>query len=306
MLKIIVNKNDSGQTIIKFLKKIIDLKSKVNIYKLFRTKDIKVNNKVEKDPKFIINENDEILIFSNDIILKEQRDVIKKTNLVPVVYYEDENILIVLKEHGLLIHNVYGESLDNVVKNYLIDKKEYDPQTTQSFVISHIHRLDKLTKGLVIYAKNKKTLDLLLKRINDKKYINKFYLLKCEGAIKEKSFSISGYIYQDSEIEKMVFTEQNVDKYSKNCQTNFKLLEVGKDNNSILEAELITGRKNQIRASLEFYQHPIINDYKYGGNKIINNKKILLFAYKIIFNNFEGHLSYLNNKIISMDVDFRI
>ncbi len=304
ILKIIVLKDDSNQTIFNFLKKVISFdKTKINLYKLFRKKKIKLNNNVLKDYRYFIRENDVIDIYSNQVFLKKQRDKVLKTKIKPKIVYEDENILIVDKEHGMLVHNLYGESLDNIIKNFLIDKNEYDIKKNQSFLISHIHRLDKTTRGLIIYAKNKKTSKIFLEKINDKKFINKFYLLKCEGIVKEKIFTLNGFIYKDENKKKMIFSKKEVYN-SKSCITNFKLIKIDK-NFSILEAELITGRKNQIRASLEYLNHPILNDYKYGAKKISNKNKIYLFAYKIVFNNFSKHLKYLNNKIITINIDIK-
>ncbi len=300
MVKIIVKVNDSDQTISRFLKKMMDESSKVNINKMLRTKAIKINNKVVKDPKEVIKENDEICIFNNSYILKEQRDKIYNTNILIQVAYEDDNILVVVKKHNLLVHNTFGDSLDNAVKNYLVKNKKYDIKNSQSFMISHIHRIDKLTKGLVIYAKNKKTLSILLDKVNDSGYIEKTYLLKCEGKI-NTDFIMSGYIYKDINNEKMRFSK----KYLKNAKEAVTHFSVKKnlENETILEAILETGRKNQIRASLESISHPIVNDYKYGGKHINSKKMIYLFACKISFHNFKESLEYLNDKVILMEAD---
>ncbi|SYV96473.1 ribosomal large subunit pseudouridine synthase C, partial [Mycoplasma putrefaciens] len=73
------------------------------------------------------------------------------------------------------MHSTYNPCLDDMVKSYLVDKKEYHPKKENSFVISHIHRLDKLTSGLVIYAKNKTSMDILTNAIKNKDQIEKYY-----------------------------------------------------------------------------------------------------------------------------------
>ncbi len=305
MIELIIKKNDENQTIIRFLKKIIDYKDQnVNLYKLLRTKKIKINNVVIKDSKIKLFEGDVINIYYN-LNLKKQRDKIISTLKLPKIAYEDENILIVIKDFNLLVHNSHGDSLDNQVKNFLINKNEYNPIESQSFMVSHVNRIDKLTKGLVIYSKNKKTLDYFLQKINKHEYIEKFYLLKCEGLIKFNDKEISGYIFKNEISKKMIFNTKNSHKYSQTSKTLLKvILKNIKDNYSILEAKLITGRKNQIRSTMEFLKHPIENDYKYGAKKISNNKWINLFAYKIRFVNLDNDFDYLNNLIVEIPVKF--
>ncbi|UZQ31293.1 MAG: pseudouridine synthase [Spiroplasma phoeniceum] len=108
-------------------------------------------------------------------------------------------MLVVDKPHWVAIHSKFHTSLDAMAQHCLIQKDEYHPQNEQYFVISRVHRLDKLTRGLVLYAKNKITLYLLLAKINQKEFIEKKYLTKCEGIIQETDFNLSGYLYKDED-----------------------------------------------------------------------------------------------------------
>ncbi len=300
MVELKVKKNDDGQSIISFLKKMISYKKeRVNLYKLIRTKKIKVNNQLVKDTSFVIFENDIITIYY-DVKIMEKHDRLMYTNAKIQVVYEDENLLVVIKDHNILVHNAYGDSLDNMVQNYLVDKNEYNFSNEQTFVISHVHRIDKLTKGLVMYGKNRKIQQYLLNKISQNEFIEKVYLLECEGLVSFTDLELSGFLEHSEPLKKMIFsTEPHED--AKSSITIFKLIEK-REKTSILEARLVTGRKNQIRASLEYLKHPIVNDYKYGARKINHEKMIYLYAYKLQFNNFSDDFKYLNGKTIVMDV----
>lgn len=171
-----VKDNDVNQTIFNFMKKIFQTTSLSVLYKLFRNKKIKVNNKVVKERNYKLQLGNQILIFDKNLVVTERKQQIAGSDAVQeelVVVYEDENIVIVDKPHGVEMHSTFHSSLDGMVQNYLMQKGDYHSQTDQSFVISHVHRLDKLTRGLAIYAKNKISLDLLLSKINPKAVIEK-------------------------------------------------------------------------------------------------------------------------------------
>ncbi|AGM25279.1 RluA family pseudouridine synthase [Spiroplasma chrysopicola] len=302
IIELTVKHNDAGQTLFNFLKKMLPTTSLSVIYKLFRNKKIKVNNKSVKDRKYLLAVNDKILIFDKNIevihrsTVKLQGDGNKSTLKI---VYEDENLLIVDKPHGVEMHSTLHNSLDQEVRNYLINTNQYDPDYEQSFLISHIHRLDKFTRGLVIYAKNKPTLDILLTKINDKKYIVKKYLAHCEGIFPADLTTITGHLYKDEVRKRMVFSPKKVEQ-SQECQTSFKIIQTA-GYSTWLEVTLATGRKHQIRATLSYLKHPVVNDQKYGAKRVNPNFMIALYAYQIEFHHFSGNLAYLNEKIIKVD-----
>ncbi|AGM26319.1 ribosomal large subunit pseudouridine synthase C [Spiroplasma syrphidicola EA-1] len=302
ILEVTVKSNDAGQTLFNFLKKMLPTTSLSVIYKLFRNKKIKVNNKSVKDRKYLLAVNDKILIFDKNIEIvyrpTVQTQVNNKNNTLKIVY-EDENLLIVDKPHGVEMHSTLHDSLDQSVRNYLINTNQYDPNYEQSFLISHVHRLDKFTRGLVIYAKNKATLDSLLTKINDKKYIVKKYLAQCQGNFPADLTTVRGYLYKDEQRKRMVFSPKKVEE-SQECETSFKVIKPSVDS-TWLEVTLTTGRKHQIRATLSYLKHPVVNDQKYGAKRINPNFMIALYAYQIEFHHFSGNLEYLNEKIIKIE-----
>ncbi len=305
MLKFIIKKNDADQTILSFLKKVIDNeKTQTSIHKLFRSKKIRINNKITKDWKLILKLDDTIVIYESNIFLKKVDNKFDFNMPSPDICYEDENILVVIKPHNLNVHNGNGTnlSLDKIVQNYLL-QDSHNIESSHSFSVSHIHRLDKFTKGLIIYPKNKVYLNLLINKINDPKFIKKFYFTQIQGRLNANEIILEGYIAKDIELQKMVFTKRkrNNGKFCKTIFTEQKYISSTDTTNLIVQ--LFSGRKHQIRASLAFLNHPILNDQKYDANLINQDKMIYLIAYKIQFNNFEGEFEYLNDLNLSIPMD---
>jgi len=189
----IIQEETSNQTLISFLKKRLQTTPLSLIYKLFRTKKIKVNDKDVRYYHYRLKIGDEIKIFDNSLKISDfnisQTPKPVETNFT--IIYQDQNILIVLKEHGITM-----PSLDNMVRYYLSKEEpdEYQKQLRDFFTLTAIHRLDKLTKGLVIYAKNSSAKRILYKAISDKEKITKKYLALVENSPKKIPNYIEGYL----------------------------------------------------------------------------------------------------------------
>lgn len=209
------------------------------------------------------------------------------------------------KPSGLLTHaakkNDYGNNLVDSMLAYLYKTGKVNSRD-MTFTPAVVNRLDRNTAGLVIGAKNALALKNLNQAIKERN-IDKYYLTLVKGQIKE-DFSI------DSNIEKN--EKRNLVKAShtgKRIITNFHPLET-KNNFTVLECQLITGKTHQIRYSLEKNKTPIIGDRKYGDKKTndfvrkklaINNQ--ILLAYKLVFGQIKG-LEYLSGKsFLSKQVD---
>ena len=193
MIDFTIQKEETDQTLISFLKKRFKTTPLSLIYKLFRTKKIKIDGeniryyhrRLKMGEKIEIHDN--YLQLSNQVIYP-----LSQTKLYFEIIYEDKNILLALKEHGITM-----PSLDNAVRNYLSEQNpgEYQRQIENYFVLIAAHRLDKLTKGLVIYPKNPTAKRILYKVIGDKSKITKRYLAICEKSPKKALPNyISGYL----------------------------------------------------------------------------------------------------------------
>lgn len=291
MIKLVVSKNDSNQTLINFLKKTFSSAPLSQIYHLFYKKKIKVNEKRVTNFKYLVQENDVIYLYDNKLIVANKSEIVNP-NLQPEIIYQDQNIIIVVKDHGITIHSPSSQSLDNIVRYYL-SQTQPELFNSQTFTISHLYRLDKLTKGLVVYPKTKIVQQNLIQAQLNSDIIKK-YLAVCQGNLKA-TMTLSGFIYHDEEQEKMIFSKTSV-AYAKSCQTIIKPLKT-LNGFTLIECQLITGRKHQIRASLSYLKLPIVGDQKYGSNYQMP-KQIMLFAYYLSFQNLVAPLAYLNKKII--------
>lgn len=189
----------------------------------------------------------------------------KKLNIL----YEDKYLIIVYKRHGLLTI-----SRDNHNDLNLYDEvKEYEKKKNPRNKIFIVHRLDKDTSGLVLFAKNEKIKYALQNNWN--KVIRKYYAVVEKEVLENKT--LINYL-QESKTGEVFVTNNKV--MGKKSITKYEVL--SKNNKcSLLDIEIKTGRKNQIRVQLAYNLHPIIGDKKYGNTK---NKELLLQAYYLKFN----------------------
>lgn len=327
MRDIEININDSDQRLDRFLQKIFPRASKSLLQKHIRKKKIKVNRKkVTADA--ILKEGDLVNIFVYDEILEKWEEEKKevKSRLKVDIIYEDENILIFDKPKNVLCHAAskrdYGNNLVDYMVDYLIVKGEYIPRNEKTFRPAIVNRIDYNTSGLVLGAKNKKSLLSLNKAIKDDK-ITKVYRALALGNL-EGDFKIDKPLYKNSRnIVKVVdrsnegeVTNNNITRYSqalkgaKKSGEDLKYKEsltLGKvlfhnENYTYIEIILKTGRTHQIRSHMASIGHSLVGDRKYGDarkNQIIKEKynivSQMLLAYKLKFSEIED-LQYLKNR----------
>lgn len=287
MQEILINKNDSGQRIDKFLTKKYKNMPMSMMYKLIRKKDITVNRKRIKE-NYILSEGDIVVIYAPDDVLsaKPVKKPLSALGKIQVAY-EDENILIADKESGLLVHSDTEDAEDTLIDRiiaYLANKGEYDPKAENSFVPALCNRIDRNTEGLVIAAKNAAALRDMNEIIKERK-IEKLYLAAVHGAIQPKSGEIVLKLEKDSK-NNIVRVSSNSDK-AKTAITRYTTVDYSRRLDlSLVEIELITGRTHQIRASFAHIGHPLLGDGKYAVNKKdrdMGYKSQALCAYSITF-----------------------
>jgi len=287
MREILIGKNDAGQRIDKFLTKKYKSLPMSMMYKLIRKKKITVNRKRIKE-NTILNEGDILLIFAPDDLFSDTPQK-KHCKIGKIdVAYEDENILIVDKESGLLVHSDTDEDSDTLIDRitaYLIDKREYVPENENSFAPALCNRIDRNTEGLVIAAKNAAALREMNAIIKER-LIDKVYLAAVHGVIPQKSGRLSFKLEKDS--KNNIVRIDSKSKNAKTAITEYKTIAVSRDNRfSLLEIKLITGRTHQIRASFAHIGHPLLGDGKYAVNKAdrdIGYKSQALCSYSLTFN----------------------
>lgn len=270
MKEFIINKNDAGQRLDKFVEKATVGMPKSLIYKSIRTKKIKVNRK-RTEANYILQQGDIVLLFLSEEFFESSDPDAYFLTLTPKVdvVHEDNDLLLVNKPMGVSCIPDGREDRDtliNHIKAYLYKKGEYDPEAENSFAPALCNRIDRNTCGIVIAAKNAQT----LRKINDDiKYrrIDKKYLCVVHGIPKPQSAVIEGYLIKDSKTNTVKVYDRKPQKGdAKSIKTGYKVLKTKKDL-SLVEVELYTGRTHQIRAHMAHIGHPLLGDGKYGINR---------------------------------------
>ncbi|MBD5237405.1 MAG: RNA pseudouridine synthase [Bacteroidales bacterium] len=194
------------------------------------------------------------------------------------VVYEDNHIIIVNKKAGEIVQgDKTGDTpLSEIVKQYI--KEKYNKPG--NVFCGVVHRIDRPVEGLVIFARTSKALERLNKMLREGE-IHKTYHALVEGNVKDDEGELENYLVSDGRINKtFVTTSSNPD--AKLSKLRYKVLTRG-DRYTLLEINLLTGRKHQIRCQLSNIGHPIKGDLKYGARRSNRNGGISLQAHKIEF-----------------------
>ena len=268
----------------KRLSKLIEQNVSINfskVQKLIREKNVKVNGK---------RTGDDVLVEAGSVV-----EIYLPETKVNVVY-EDQDVIVVFKPRKIETVTETGESLLTLVSKQ---------KNSELFAV---HRLDRNTEGLVVFAKNlnaKNALDEAFKN----RTIHKFYLALVAGVPTSKEEKLVAYLKKDEQRSLVYITDKKQEGFDE-IKTNYKVIKEN-ENSSVLEVELLTGKTHQIRAHLAHIGFPIIGDEKYGNakvNKAFSKRFQCLCAYKLIFDfSPENYLSHLSSKIIEIDknnIDF--
>ncbi len=257
-------------------------------YKTLRKKDIRINNvRINKD--IILHSGDEIKIYLID-------DLLFKT-FKPDIVYEDNNILIVNKPTDM---ETTGE---NSLTQNLKDFFNNIDSTAQKF-IEPCHRLDRNTTGLVLFAKNEDSLQIILNKFKNHE-IEKHYLATVYGIPKVLHQTLTAYLFKDSKKSLVYISDEPKTGYVQ-IITSYSVVKTFPEKNySILDVCLHTGKTHQIRAHLAHIGHPILGDGKYGNNQInkqygYKTQQLCSYILQFNFKTDAGILNYLNGKMIKL------
>ena len=190
------------------------------------------------------------------------------------IVYEDDQLVIVNKEPGMVVHPSYGHYSGTLVNAMMYHLKDLPLYNTGDKRPGLVHRIDKNTSGLLVLAKTEQALNKLAKQFFDKTTERRYYALVW-GTFKEKEGTITGHIGRNIKNRKVmhVFPDGSQGKHA---VTHYKVLEeLGYI--TLIECKLETGRTHQIRVHFQYIGHPLFNDFEYGGDQIL---KGTTFKYK--------------------------
>ncbi len=311
MREFIIGQNDSGQRLDKFMRKTCPKLPVGMLYKFLRTKKIKVNRK-RADGAQMLALGDIIACyisddFFDDVSSEKKADI--KITAQPAflrapselsIIYEDENILLVNKPVGLVVHDDDHGSEDTLIArvlHYLYKCGGYRPEEEQSFTPALCNRLDRNTCGLVLAAKNAAALREVNRLIRENR-IHKSYLCITAAPPPKKQDVLHAYHFKPQDGKTVRIAAKKRDGY-REVITKYNVL-AQNGQLSLLKIDLITGRTHQIRAHMAFVGSPLLGDDKYGKpeiNRQYGCKYQQLCAYRLRFEpEQDSLLAYLNGK----------
>ena len=253
----IIDTNDIGTRIDKYLTDNTDY-TRSKIQKMIENGNILVNNKQTKD-SYKLKENDRITIEEYN----EEIDI-EPENIPLDIYYEDEDLIVVNKPSGMVVHPAPGNYSKTLVNALMYHTNNLSTINT-SIRPGIVHRIDADTSGLLLVAKNDKTHNALAEAIQKKEVVRE-YIALVEGVIMEDTATIDAPIGRDkNNRKKMAVTSEN----SKDAITHIRVLDRYKDS-TLIRCKLETGRTHQIRVHLNYIGHPVVNDPVYGYKKLID------------------------------------
>ena len=256
-MKIIVDEENIGKRIDSFIPYIKEDISRSMVQKLIEQKNIKVNGKETKH-SYKLKLNDQIEI----AVPKAKKIDLKAQNIPLEVIYEDEDIIVINKPKGMVVHPANGNpdgTLVNAVMNICKDSLSGIGGEIRPGIV---HRLDKDTSGAIIVAKNDRAHIGLSNQLKNHE-VKKTYLALVRGIIKENEATINMPIARSKKDRK----KMDVDKDGKEAITHFKVLGRYKNKYTLLQINLETGRTHQIRVHLSHIGYPIIGDEVYSNGK---------------------------------------
>ena len=255
--KIKVNDEFEGKRIDAYISSVGTQLSRTMIQKLIQEKNIKVNGKIVKASYKVVS-GDEI-----EMEIPEPKEINLKPQNIPLdVIYEDNDIIVINKPKGMVVHPANGNPDGTVVNAVMALCKDSLSGIGGEVRPGIVHRLDKNTSGIMIIAKNDKAHINLSEQLKNHE-VKKTYIALVRGIINENEATINMPISRSKNDRK----KMAVNRDGKNAITHFKVLGRYKNKYTLLKVNIETGRTHQIRVHLSHIGHPVIGDDVYSNGK---------------------------------------
>ena len=313
MREFTIGKNDAGQRLDRFVAKNLPLLPPALLQKYIRLKRIKVNGKGSKRDVRLAAGDVHQLYINDEFFDKPSEENMFLTVFQPrlEIIYEDENLLLVDKRPGMVVHADETEKVNTLINHiqaYLYQKKEWNPKQEHAFAPALCNRIDRNTGGIVIAAKNAEALRTINEKIKSHE-LEKSYLCVTVGRPRPAEGRVEGFLLKDEAKKQVSFYRRPIPG-GKSAITLYQTLET-RGELSLVECRLLTGRTHQIRVSMAEIGCPLLGDGKYGRgdvNRRYHETRQALYSYKLHFD-FQtdaGLLSYLNGQEFTVEtVPFR-
>ena len=294
-IQIIIPKRLEGQRLDLALSEMLPEYSRSKISAWIKSGDLKINKKIFKPKDKVFG--DEVV----SLALKQESNYDWLAEEIPLnIVFEDDHIIVINKEHGLVTHPGSGNRTGTLANALL----HYDPSLSKLDRAGIVHRLDKNTSGLMVVARNKKSQKYLVEQ------------LQTHSIVREYSAVVYGHMISGGTIDVPIGRDpkdrvkQAVNRGGKDSKTHYRVIERF-NNHTHVKAILETGRTHQIRVHLSHIGHPLIGDFIYGGkvrypkkasemlkNKLINFRRQALHSKKLTLNH------PVTGKLISFKADY--
>ncbi len=245
--------------------------SRTAIQKLIDNGEVFLNG--EKPIKKIKTQLDDEIEFAYEE--KTLTDILPQDIALDIVY-EDEDLIVINKPKDMVVHPAVGNPDGTIVNALLFHCKELS-DVNGYYRPGIVHRIDKDTSGLLVCAKNNEAHNFLSEQLKDKTCYRKYYAI-VSGVIENNEGEINAPIGRSEKNRQLMCVTT---KNSKEAITLFKVLE-RYDDSTLVDVELKTGRTHQIRVHMQFINHPVVNDSRYG-KKILDDSGQYLHAYFLSF-----------------------
>lgn len=261
-----------GERLDVFLSEVLNIKRK-DVQAAIEKEEILVSNKTSKSG-YKLKLDDEIQI---DLTIRDEENLKLDAEDIPLdIIYEDEDIILINKPKGLVVHPGAGNFSHTLVNALLYYSKNLSSLNGE-FRPGIVHRIDKDTWGLLIVAKNDNAHQYLSKQLEDHT-MHRSYLALVKGTFSNNKGEIDAPIGRDPSNR----LRMKVKAGGKSAISYYQVVERF-SHYTLLNLDLKTGRTHQLRAHLAFIDHPIVGDDLYGGKSSIYENGQLLIAYKIVF-----------------------